>query len=129
MDQSVWAFETSGANTWRHRTPARLTVQPAVFGGTVYCDIPGTGLRAFEADTGSVKWTAPDVRGTLIAVRNGRLIFWQDQTLCVVDPERGDVLERIALGGFVGMTTDKFEDGNLYAVNTLGNVAKFIPRN
>jgi len=133
LDQSVWAFDQQGQVQWRHRTPVRLTVRPAVRAGTLYVEIPGSGLTAFEGATGKVLWTASDVRGTVIGARAGHLLVLESSgsrsTLVTLDPARGDVLERVSLPGVVSITTDAFEDGRLYAVSDRAVLAKFAPRN
>jgi len=127
-DQSIWAFDPSGATLWRHRTSVPLRNQPAVFGGRLYIDIAGSGLTAFDAITGKVLWAAPSVTGTVIGSQKGRLLAWSTGTLTILDPERGDIMAQIKVPGVVGVVTDRTEDGNLYAVSDRALIAKFIPR-
>ncbi len=75
-DQSLWCFDQFGGFVWRQRTPVPLTVQPTAWEGVVYCEIPGSGLSAFDAASGTLKWTAKDVKGTVVAERSGNLLAW-----------------------------------------------------
>jgi hypothetical protein len=45
-----------------------------------------------------------------------------------LNPSDGAIIERAATPGIVRITTDKFDDGNLYAVSQRATVARFIPR-
>jgi outer membrane protein assembly factor BamB len=127
-DRSVWAFDSSGQFVWRYRTSSPLAAQPTAHGGVLYMDIPGQGMTAFEEMTGKVLWTSPNVNGTVIGSRAGKLIVQKGQSLTLVDTSRGDILERVSTPGVVKFIVDKFDDGRIYAVNDKANVAKFIPR-
>jgi hypothetical protein len=127
-DQSVWAFDTTGYTVWRHRTSSKLSTQPTAHNGALYVDIPGEGLTAFEETSGKVLWNAPNVNGTVVAARNGKLLVRKGQTMTMIDPGRGDILERIETPGIVRVVFDQFDDGRMYLVNQQGNVAKMIPR-
>lgn len=128
LDQSLWAFAPTGQLAWRFRTPAALTVQPSVHDNVVYCDIPGSGLTAFDASTGSVLWLAKDTSGTVIAHRNGRLLAWDGKAMTTLDPRDGSVVERFEVPGIQRIQTDHFTDGMLYLVSTRGVVARMITR-
>lgn len=128
LDQSVWAFATNGQLAWRFRTPAALTVQPSTFDNVVYCDIPGSGLTAFDAGTGSVLWLAKDTSGTVIAKRNDRLLAWNGTILTTLDPRDGSVVERFEIPGIQRIEAAEFADGVLYLVSTRGVVARMITR-
>ena len=127
-DRSVWAFDANGASVWRFRTSSPLTTQPTVHNGVLYVDIPSMGLTAFEAVSGRVLWNSPNVNGTGIGTRSGRLLVLKGQTLTLADAGRGDVVERINTPGIVKIIVDAFDDGRIYAVNDRSNVAKLIPR-
>lgn len=127
-DRSVWGFDPSGYNIWRHRTSSPLRTQPTAHNGVLYVDIPGNGLTAFEEGTGKVMWKAPNVNGTVIASRNGKLLVRSGETITLVDPSRGDILERISTPGIAKIVFDQFDDGRMYLVNEHSNVAKMIPR-
>jgi outer membrane protein assembly factor BamB len=129
LDQSVWAFNAEGGSVlWRHRTSTPLRQQPTLNAGTLYCGIDGTGLVAFDAGTGAIRWTAKDLRGTVIGTNRGRLVVWDGSTMTLVDPARGDVIEHAALPKTRMLKPDKFDDGNLYVVSLSGVLAKFAPR-
>jgi outer membrane protein assembly factor BamB len=127
-DRSVWAFDTAGNRLWRYRTSSPLTAQPTAHGGVVYVDIPGQGLTAFEEPTGRVMWSSAKVSGTVIGSRHGKLLVNKGETLTLVDPARGDVLEQITVPNLKKIVVDNFDDGKIYAVNNHGVVAKFVPR-
>jgi len=127
-DRSVWGFDGTGYNIWRHRTSSPLMTQPTAHNGVLYVDIPGNGLTAFEGGTGKILWKAPNVNGTVIAARSGKLLVRKGQTITMVDPTHGDILERINTPGIVKIVFDKFDDGRMYLVNEHSNVAKMIPR-
>ncbi|MBL9032535.1 MAG: PQQ-binding-like beta-propeller repeat protein [Phycisphaerae bacterium] len=129
LDQSIYAFSPLGASqVWRHRTERPLRAQPTVHDGVLYAAIPGMGLRAFDAATGTVRWTCKAFEGTVVAVNRGRLLAFDGKDAALIDPARGDVLERSTLKGVSMLRPDRFVDGNLYAVSTTGVVAKFNPR-
>lgn len=127
-DQSVWAFSPSGATLWRYRTPNPLKQSPVWHDGVLYVDLGGEGLSAFDPAMGTVTWSSKNVHGVVVGVRNGRLIVRDDAGMSVVDPARGDQIERVELPGITRVVTDKFVDGNLYAVSDQAVVAKFMPR-
>ena len=128
VDQSLYAYAPNGAQAWRYRTPSKLTDSPAYHDGTVYCAIPGQGMTAFDLATGAVKWSTPDVRGTMIGVRAGRLVAWDGAFMATLEPQTGSIIERVELPGVKLVALDKFVDGNMYAVNSAGVVGKFLPR-
>lgn len=128
LDQSLWAFTPTGQLAWRFRTPAALTVQPSTHDNVVYCDIPGSGLTAFDAGTGSVLWLAKDTSGTIIAKRNDRLVSWDGKTITTLDPRDGAVVERFEIPGIQHIEAQHFTDGVLYLVSTRGVVARMITR-
>ncbi len=128
-DQSVYAFSpTGGRPVWRFRTEDPLTTQPAYHQGTVYIDIPSEGLTALGAATGERLWDQPsEAHGTVIGVRDGRLLVRDGETLMTVDPRSGDITQSVEIPGLAIAKTDTFEDGALYLASDLGLVAKFIP--
>jgi outer membrane protein assembly factor BamB len=128
LDRSVWAFDTRGNLLWRHRTSTPLTAQPTAHNGVLYVSIPTQGLTAFDQATGKVLWQQPNVQGTVIATRGGRLLVREENGLTLLHPSRGDIVERISTPGIVRIDTDKFVDGNLYAVSNKAVAAKFVPR-
>lgn len=129
VDQSIYAFAPVGATMiWRHRTGAPLRTQPTAIGDRLYCAVPGRGLTAFDASTGDILWECKDFGGTVVATNRGRLLSFDGAEAALIDPARGDVLERSKLPGVAMLKPDKFEDGSLFAVSKSGVVAKFLPR-
>lgn len=128
-DQSVWAFTQSGGLLWRYRTPSPLTWAIATRGENVYTYVPKQGLTALEATTGKVRWIAKDVKGDVIAVRDGKLVVDTKGGIALLDPENGAVIHRIATPGIVQYYPEPGDDSTLYAVSDLNTIAKFIPKN
>lgn len=128
-DQSVYAIELrTGAQRWRHRTERPIVEQPALHEGRLYVTIPEQGLTCFDASSGDVLWVNKGLGGSVVAVRNGRLIVWDGAAAASVDPERGDVVDRVALEGVTKLVSEPFVDGSLYAVTGEGRVSKFSAR-
>lgn len=128
LDQSLYAFAPSGGQIWRYRGAQPLRAQPTADGNAVYCTIPDLGLTRFDAMTGAIAWSAKGVGGTVIARSKNRLIAFDGNNAFALDPERGDVIEKVALKGVDFLTTDKYEDGTMYAVSKSGVIARFLPR-
>jgi outer membrane protein assembly factor BamB len=70
-DQSIWAFASTGATLWRHRTPNAITAQPTAHEGVIYCHLRDEGMTALNAATGEVLWQNPAAKGngTMIAIQ------------------------------------------------------------
>lgn len=128
LDQSVYAFDREGATLWRYRTPAPVRSQPVLHDGRLFVDLPAEGLTAIETDTGTKVWNNLDVTGTVVGVSSDGLLVWNGRQAFLVDPDRGDVIERATLPGVQTLKKDRFDGGNLYAVSESGVVAKFVPR-
>lgn len=134
LDHSLYAFAPSGPTpVWRKRTDTPLRHQPTYHNGVVYCAIDGTGLVAFDArgDNGNAKelWTAPNIIGSVIGMRNGRLLVWTGSEGVLIDPADGAIVDRAKLARVNMLKTDTFVDGNLYAVSADGVVVKLLPKN
>jgi outer membrane protein assembly factor BamB len=136
-DQSIYAFAPdSDTYLWRERTADPLTDQPAFFDGVLYCTVEADGLVAFDfsqeaidnARMGRRIWNSPDVHGEVIAVQNGDLIVWDGAAATRVDVDTGDVMARVELKGVRKLVAGTFEDGELYAVGTRGQLIKFESR-
>lgn len=128
LDQSVWAFEFTGALAWRYRTSVPLKDQPTLNGDTLYINVPGQGLTALNAADGHVRWVSKAAGGTVIALRNKQLIAWDGKTAFAIDPDRGDVYDKVELPDTKLLVLDKLDNGNAYAVDGRGVVSKFVPR-
>jgi len=130
-DRSVYAFPARGERRlWRHRTESPLRDQPALIGDVLYTTAPEAGLLALDAADGSLRWTVGDVHGRVVGVRDDRLIVWDRdaQSAAVLDPDTGDVLERVDLPGAVFMRMTKPVEGELFVTDRTGAVSKFVPR-
>ncbi|MGE3108662.1 MAG: PQQ-binding-like beta-propeller repeat protein [Phycisphaerales bacterium] len=132
-DHSVYAFSPSRpAPVWRHRTDTPLRYQPTHHDGRLYCAIDGTGMVAFDAQGSNgdarIYWTNPDVLGTVIGVRNGRLVVWKGSTFTLLDPRDGATVDSVTLKNVGMVRVDKFVDGNMYIASTDGVVVKLLPR-
>lgn len=133
LDQSIYAIAAHGGTLlWRHRTPYALRQQPALRqaedGSVLYAAVPEQGLVALDAGTGQVMWTTANFQGSVIGANRGRLVAFDGETAALIDPQRGDILERVKLPGALFLKADAFEDGNLFVVSRSGVVARFNPR-
>ena len=130
-DHSLYAISAVGAQqVWRRRTGAPLMHAPTHIAGRVFCTLPGAGLTALHADTGRVYWSADQIEGTVIGLRDDNLLVWDapSQTMTVVDPEDGSLVNRVALKGVQDVIASQTADGDLYVVWPRGIVARFVPR-
>lgn len=131
QDQSLYAFRPGSERpVWQFRSSQRPGAQPSFFGGAVFCEIEGS-LMAFDAATGNRKWVSTGTKGTVVAIRKGRLVVKDGSTLSLLDADRGDVIERISVPGLYRVFNEGLvspTEGNLYLVSTSGLVAKFLPR-
>jgi hypothetical protein len=129
LDRSLYAFDINGAvPRWRRRTDTRLTYPPIYHDGKVYCAIESAGMVCLDAATGREMWTAHNVSGRVVGVRHGRLLVWDGTEAILLDPTSGEVIDHAPLKNVAFLKTDKFVDGNVYAVSGAGVVAKFSPR-
>lgn len=130
VDHSLYAFSREGASPmWRKRTDAPLKFSPTYHEGRVYCDMGRAGLSCFDAASGEEVWAAGDVHGTVVALRGGRLVVWDGSTATLVDPAKGQVVERARLEKVSLLVTDKFVDGHVYLASPDGVISRLAPRN
>lgn len=127
-DQSLWAFEITGATAWRLRTSNPLMASPTLHDGALYVDLGAQGLSRLDPESGSIHWSNPNAHGRVIGIRGGRLLVWNAGSLATLDPATGDIVSQAAVPGVVTVAPDAFVDGHLYAVSDRGVVAKFMPR-
>lgn len=132
QDQSLYAFRVGAERpVWQYRMSSRPASQPAYVDGVVYCEVEGS-LTAFEANSGNVKWISKETPGEVIALREGRLVVRQGDSLSLLDAGSGDVLETISVPGMYKVFSDSGSkgpsEGNLFLVSTSGLIAKFLPR-
>lgn len=127
LDQSLYGYLPTGDVLWRHRTSAPLRQAPTATADAVYCTTDGS-LRAFDAYSGQVIWTAQGVAGTVLGRRQSNLLVWDGTTMALVDAARGDVIAREILPGVRLITMSAFDDGDMYVVSVSGVVAKFVTR-
>ena len=132
LDHSLYAINRDNAAiVWRHRTEEPLRSAPVQHDGVVYCDLGSPGLTAFNSGTGKIIWENKSAHGVLIAVRKGRLVFWDasTSTATTVDPKRGDTIDTVTLDKVKFLRAQPFVDGNLYGASANGVVFKLVPRN
>lgn len=126
LDQSIYGFEIFGTQPkWRKRTDTQLKTTPTYANGRLYVEVPTSGLLCLEAETGKEIWTAKNISGTVIATQHGKLVVWNGSEAVVLDPANGDVVSKATLSGIKTLKTDRFADGNMYAVTPEGAVHKF----
>lgn len=128
LDQSVWAIGSDGQRRWRYLTPSPLRAQPALHNNVLYVEVPGQGLTAFDAGTGSVAWSSQGVKGDVVAVRSGKLIVRDAKRLTLVDPAKGAPSSSFEASGLLRLVPDQFADGRLIAVLEDNTVLKLSPR-
>lgn len=129
LDQSVYAFSPlQPLPLWRYRSAAPIREQAVLHDDTLFVPIPGEGLVALDAYTGSVKWRCPTAVGPVVAVRSGLLVTFAPGKAQAIDPARGDVRAEVALPGIVRLTTQQLVDQPLFALDQRGVVARFLPR-
>jgi outer membrane protein assembly factor BamB len=127
LDQSLYAFAPNGSRLWRHRTAERLMHAPTAIGQMVCCTTD-KGLQAFDATSGTVIWTAADVRGTVVGKRKTNLLVWDGKVMSLVDEQRGDLIEQVTLPGVRSITMSAFEDGDMYVASWSGVLAKYVTK-
>lgn len=128
-DHSLYAFNAeTAASLWRVRTDAPLNFSPTYHDNRVYCDMGKDGLSCLEANNGKVVWKNPDVHGTVVGIRNKRLLVWDGSKAVTLDMAKGSVVDSVELKNVSMLRVDNFVDGNLYAVSPAGIVAKLSPR-
>ncbi|MBX3324042.1 MAG: PQQ-binding-like beta-propeller repeat protein [Phycisphaeraceae bacterium] len=128
-DQSLYAF-TPGfdKHAWRYRTNEALMIQPTYHNGVVYLTVPGTGLVALDAATGSERWIGSDAGGEVIAMRAGSLIVWDGRSVKSVDPTNGDVISTCPAPGISLVKANRFDEGSLFALTRNNAIIRFSPR-
>lgn len=128
-DHSLYCFRQEGAaEIWRVRTDAPLKFAPTFNAGRVYCDMGKDGLSCFDAVAGKRIWNNKDVHGTVVAVRNNRLIVWDNTSAAVLDSARGSLIDGVDLKEVSLLKTDKLVDGSMYLASPSGVVTKLVPR-
>ena len=129
-DQSVYAYDAATSERlWRHRTSRPLRTQPVYWDNVIYYSSAADGLVALNGDDGTPLWTLPELGNAwVVAMRDGLIVAWDGRVASTVDPEYGDVISRVELPGVRGLRTDRFVDGNLYAVAGPGKILRFSPR-
>ena len=128
-DQSVYAFDPQGGRQiWRVRTPYPIVDQPTFVNGRLYVHVPNEGLTAYAAGSGAVLWKNPGVKGTVLGLRGGRLVAWDGERAYVVDPDRGETVDTVALQGVHTLLMTNPVDGDLYVVMRDGWVERHSPR-
>ena len=79
----------TGAELWRHRLGADVTVPPAVGGGIVVAMDRGGTVTALDEATGQRRWTK-ELTGKGAGFVGTTLVVLQDQTAHGLDPTSGD---------------------------------------
>lgn len=128
-DQSLYAFGGDTASSlWRKRTDAPLKFTPSIHEGKVYCDLGADGFTCLEAVTGKPVWNNAKVSGSLVGIRNKRLVVFNGTTAWTLDSAKGSIIERVELKNVSVLKPDAFVDGNLYVAAPSGIITKFSPR-
>jgi hypothetical protein len=61
-------------------------------------------------------------------MNHGRLLAWDGTTAALIDPARGDIIDKAKLEGAAQLKTDAFDNGKLYVVSKSGVMARFLPQ-
>jgi outer membrane protein assembly factor BamB len=129
LDQSIYAFAPQKAQLiWRHRTASPLRMQPTVHDGTLYIEIPGEGLTAFDTFSGQIRWSNPGVRGAVVSVRGGKLLVFDKGHATLIEPSTGDVRAEFDMRSFVALRTAEMVDSDLFTLSPNGAISRFVPR-
>ncbi|MCC5787193.1 MAG: PQQ-binding-like beta-propeller repeat protein [Phycisphaerales bacterium] len=129
LDQAIYAFNpVGGSRVWRVPTPHPLRVQPTAHDGVLYVETREDGIIAFDQQTGQRLWANAEARGTVVGMRNNKLLSFDGSHIHVLYPRTGAVERSIRAEGVGRVFTDEFVDGNLYLVGSRGGVARFVPR-
>lgn len=135
-DHSLYAIGSESATSiWRKRTDAPLRTKPVFWAGKVYCDMGegevaggGGGLTCYEAVSGKMAWSNPNLHGEVIGLRNKRLVVWDGTSVSTIQPEDGEVVESVKMPGVTILKTDKFDNGSLYAATSTGLLIRLTPK-
>ena len=128
-DQSIYAFSpTRGEPVWRVRTPQPIVDQPMFIEGKVYVTIPGEGMTQLAAGSGAKLWQNRGVSGRVIGKANGRIVVWDGSRAYLLDENRGETIDSVALGNVQDLVMSAPVDGDLYVVMRDGWVEKHSPR-
>jgi outer membrane protein assembly factor BamB len=129
VDHSLYAIALNdGTIVWRERTGAPLHNAPVVYKDAVYCDMGETGLSAFDAASGEKLWNNAELHGTVVALRDKRLIVRDGTSMHSIDPAKGTIIETIDISTQKLVKPDAFENGNLYLAAPNGVITKLVPR-
>jgi outer membrane protein assembly factor BamB len=136
VDQHLYAFDLgSRIALWQTLTPSPLVDPPVVIDDTLYQQVAAEGLVAFVAIPrdkfgGERRWTAAEVRGSVIGRHQGRLMVWDahGRALTLVDPATGDTIDSVHLPKVKLLTVEQIDSGELYAVGDNGEVTRLVPR-
>jgi outer membrane protein assembly factor BamB len=128
-DQSIYAFSpTRGDPVWRVRTPQPIVDQPMFIEGKVYVNIPGEGMTQLASGSGAKLWQNRGVSGRVIGKANGRIVAWDGARAYLLDEDRGDTIDSVALSNVHDLAMSAPVDGDLYVVMRDGWVEKHSPR-
>lgn len=126
-DQSLYGISIGGIE-WRVRTSAPLVLQHAAHKNKVYVTTSDWGFSCFEGSSGKRLWSAPKISGVPIGIRAGMLLIWDNGSIIRLDAARGDFVDRTPMPTVRSVTTDSFEDGNLFIISETGIVTRLNPR-
>jgi outer membrane protein assembly factor BamB len=129
-DGLLYALDAkSGKELWRSRgSSAAETNNPAVFGDVVVETIDAFGVWGFDAKTGKILWSRPDLVGDFsspVIAQNVVYIDVIDDKLMTLDLKKGKTISSISLGEYA--SAPAIADGRLYVVASDGAVYAFDP--
>ena len=117
LDQSVYAIEPAGRIAWRYRTEHPIRTQPFVAERVMAVTLEESGLTAFDAVSGEILWTMPELKGEVLTVLDGdEAMVWDGSTLTRIDFARGETIASATLAGVDNVIADSPTNGNLYVI-------------
>ncbi|NNF44430.1 MAG: PQQ-binding-like beta-propeller repeat protein [Phycisphaerales bacterium] len=136
LDQHVRAYDIGTARSplWEYLTESPLSESPVLVGDFVYQQVPSEGLvcleaQPFDSPGGVVAWTAPEIKGSVVAARGANLLTWapESRRLAVLDARYGAIAERLFMPQVAHLSAP-VPDGDLFAIGTDGRVCRIVPR-
>ncbi|RME36860.1 MAG: hypothetical protein D6788_10725 [Planctomycetota bacterium] len=111
LDRSLYKLHpTTGRVVWQRQFPDPLEEGPIVIGDTVYQWSPHAGMTTLDAKTGAVRWVCEPGRVLTSHTAGGDWILTKDRRFAVVDHDRGEVKQTIAVPDVDGAVSNPRTD-------------------
>ena len=128
------SLKNEGRPVWEALMESPLVSAPTLVGSSVYQQVPGVGLTAWEAapenkPSGVQIWTSPGVDGDVLTTTGDSLLTWQWRTgaLSTVSPTTGtlDAALNLPLGTHVKASST--DDGRVFVIGADGRIESLVP--